>query len=106
MIGEKDTTVIVRMSSSLKKAIQIAAAQENRNMTNFIETMLLESPKIKKILGENLNQEVQLEIKQENIVEQGEVVLNLDVAEKKEQQDVVVEQEQSKPDVKKIKHHF
>lgn len=102
MIGEKDTTVIVRMSSSLKKAIQIAAAQENRNMTNFIETMLLESPKIKKILGENLNQEVQLEIKQENIVEQG----NLDVAEKKEQQDVVVEQEQSKPDVKKIKHHF
>lgn len=102
MIGEKDTTVIVRMSSSLKKAIQIAAAQENRNMTNFIETMLLESPKIKKVLGENLNQEVQLEIKQENIVEQG----NLDVAEKKEQQDVVVEQEQSKPDVKKIKHHF
>lgn len=102
MIGEKDATVVVRMSSSLKKAIQIAAAQENRNMTNFIETMLLESPKIKKVLGENLNQEVQLEIKQENIVEQG----NLDVAEKKEQQDVVVEQEQSKPDVKKIKHHF
>lgn len=52
MSEAKDTTIIMRVSPELKEAIKVAAASENRKMSNFILTTLLEHPKVKAVLDE------------------------------------------------------
>lgn len=52
MSEAKDTTIIMRVSPDLKEAIRVAAASENRKMSNFILTTLLEHPKVKAVLDE------------------------------------------------------
>lgn len=97
MSEAKDTTIIMRVSPELKEAIKVAAASENRKMSNFILTILLEHPKVKAVLDkekreiQNLQKVAFVEEKQEG------VTIVKELQEKKEN---------ALPDLAKMKHNF
>lgn len=49
-MGKEKVNILLRVEPEVKEAIKIAAESEHRNMTNFIEAMILNNPKVKEEL--------------------------------------------------------
>lgn len=49
-MSKEKVNILLRVEPEVKEAIKIAANSEHRNMTNFIEAMILTNPKVKEEL--------------------------------------------------------
>lgn len=87
----KDAKIIMRVSPELKKAIRVAAASENRKMSNFILTTLLEHPKVKKALNQPIENE------EEITVEQGK--------QSKIEEQIIIKKQKEKS-IEEVRHRF
>lgn len=49
-MNKEKVNILLKISPELKEAIKIAAISEHRTMTNFIESIILSNPEVKKAL--------------------------------------------------------